>query len=332
MYSTTAFDMLPAQTPSTHFAPFCSKGATSSILAGFILLAFLSTATAADFSGSLKGVSITDAQVTNKPPTAVFTYKQDGGTIIFDASGSSDPDGSITKYKWGFGNGTASEGVTTTYTLTNTANFQVTLTVIDNNNGVALSQQTITSSSTGISDLFTGVDGTLLATHNPAWGNMGATYLVSNVSIASNQARGAVYIFSGARHTTSSSDISQFVAKSYTTTGTQKRPHVRASSTSRGYSFKMGNPSGLNFRNIEIEKDGAYFKECAMPDKICTSDHTLKITASGTSSVTITAYVDGEQMCQAVDSSSPIMSGNPGFSILGDGVPAGNNIDDWQDY
>jgi len=121
-------------------------------LAGFIFLAFLSTATAADFSGNLKGVSITDATATNKPPTATFTYTQNGNIITFDASGSSDSDGSIAKYKWTFGDGTTSEGATATYTLTGTGNLQVTLTVVDNSNGVALSQQIITN---GIADDFT---------------------------------------------------------------------------------------------------------------------------------------------------------------------------------
>lgn len=121
-------------------------------LAGLLSLALLATATAAEFSGSLKGVSITDEQVTNNPPTAAFTYKQDLETITFDASGSSDADGSITKYKWDFGNGTTSEGATVAYTLIDTASLKVTLTVVDNNNGVALSQQAITPA--GIVDDF----------------------------------------------------------------------------------------------------------------------------------------------------------------------------------
>lgn len=123
------------------------KGVHCAVLAGVLSLALFvnaTIATAADFSGSLKGVSITDAQATNISPTAAFTYKQDLESITFDASGSSDADGSITKYKWDFGDGTTSEGATATYKLINTIKLQVTLTVVDNNNGVSLSQQTIT--------------------------------------------------------------------------------------------------------------------------------------------------------------------------------------------
>lgn len=154
MHTTTASHIILAQAPSPRFAPLCIKSLRSMALAGCISLAFLTPATAADFSGSLKGVSITDAQATNKPPTATFTYTQNGDIVTLDASGSSDPDGTISKYKWTFGDGTTSEGATATYTLSGTSKLNVTLTVVDNNNGVALSQQTITPASKGIADDF----------------------------------------------------------------------------------------------------------------------------------------------------------------------------------
>ncbi|WP_306549707.1 PKD domain-containing protein [Desulfobulbus sp.] len=123
-------------------------------LTGLLSLAFVIPANAVDFSGSLTGVTITDAKVTNSPPVATFTYKQDGETLLFDASGSSDPDGSITAYKWDFGSGSVAEGATSSYTPTSPANVQVTLTVVDNNNGVALSQRTVGLAPKGVQDDF----------------------------------------------------------------------------------------------------------------------------------------------------------------------------------
>jgi len=143
--------------PYTSFLTRMSLGTSGlhyTALAGLISLVLFTSATATDFSGSLKGATITDAANTNKPPVATFTYAINGNTVTFDASGSTDPDGNITKYKWDFGNGITSEGVTTTYTLTGPANLQVTLTVVDNNNGVALSQQTISPYSAGVADDF----------------------------------------------------------------------------------------------------------------------------------------------------------------------------------
>lgn len=127
---------------------------TATMLTSLLSLSLISAATATDFSGSLKVVTITDAQATNTPPTATFTYTQNGDVITFDASGSSDPDGSITKYKWTLGDGSTSEGATATYTFTGTTNFDVTLTVVDNSNGVALNQQIITPTQRGFADDF----------------------------------------------------------------------------------------------------------------------------------------------------------------------------------
>ena len=71
----------------------------------------------------------------NQPPTAVITTNATYGnvplTISFDASQSNDPDGSITKYSWDFGDGTTGSGVTTTHTYNNTGEYTVVLTVTD---------------------------------------------------------------------------------------------------------------------------------------------------------------------------------------------------------
>lgn len=138
------------------YASLCARTLHLAVSAAFFSLALCTAGTAADFTGSLKGVTITDAAGTNKPPAAVFTYTQIGNVFTFDAGGSSDTDGSIVKYKWDFGDGTTSEGPTATYTLpaTTTASLQVTLTVVDNSNGAALSQQTIIPTGAGIVDDF----------------------------------------------------------------------------------------------------------------------------------------------------------------------------------
>jgi len=154
MHTTTASHIIPALPPPPHFAPRYIKGAQSAILTGFIFLAVLSSANAADFSGKLKGVSITDAQAVNKPPVAAFTYAQSGDALTFDATGSSDPDGNITKYKWDFGNGVFAEGATASHTILGTDALQVTLTVVDNNNGAALTQQIISLESKNVADTF----------------------------------------------------------------------------------------------------------------------------------------------------------------------------------
>jgi len=145
MHTTTAFHLPFAQSSLTRFAPIWIKGLRSTALAGFITLAFLSPATAADFSGSLKGMSITDAQATNKAPIASFTYTKNGDIFTFDASRSSDPDGNIASYSWDFGDGSKGSGSSATHQYTK-GNYNPTLTITDNSGGIAILQQAVSFS------------------------------------------------------------------------------------------------------------------------------------------------------------------------------------------
>lgn len=68
----------------------------------------------------------------NQPPVANFTFTTSGLTARFNASYSSDPDGSIVNYAWNFGDGTSGSGITTSRTYANGGTYTVTLTVTDN--------------------------------------------------------------------------------------------------------------------------------------------------------------------------------------------------------
>ena len=127
----------PMKTPTT-------QALHTAALTGLLSLTILSPATAADFTGSLKGVTITDAQASNKPPTAAIAYSINDNTVTFDASGSTDTDGSIATYKWDFGDNSTSTGLSTSHSYATYGDFQVTLTVVDNGNAVAVLQKNIT--------------------------------------------------------------------------------------------------------------------------------------------------------------------------------------------
>lgn len=137
------------QIPALHNLPrsfnttsLCIQKLRFAAITGLVSLALCTAATAADFSGSLKGVTITDAQGINKPPVAAFTYTITGNTVTLDASGSSDPDGSIASYQWDLGNGNKASGVTTSVEYA-PGDYAVTLTVADNANGIALAQNKV---------------------------------------------------------------------------------------------------------------------------------------------------------------------------------------------
>jgi PKD repeat protein len=83
----------------------------------------------------------------NQPPQASFTFSptspDPGDVVHFDASASSDPDGSITSYTWDFGDGTTGSGVTVDHAFPAAGTYTVTLTVRDNEGATDTESKTI---------------------------------------------------------------------------------------------------------------------------------------------------------------------------------------------
>jgi len=71
-----------------------------------------------------------------QPPVASFTATPNpalvGSPVAFDASASSDPDGTIVWYNWTFGDTTTGSGVTASHTYATVGTYNTTLTVTDN--------------------------------------------------------------------------------------------------------------------------------------------------------------------------------------------------------
>ena len=118
----------------------CTRIALSVMFLGFLSSANLCYS--ADNTSTLKSVAITDAKGINKPPTAVIKYTNSGAVYTFNASQSSDSDGSIASYKWDFGDGTTATGPTATHSLSSSSD-SVTLTVTDNGGAVMIAREAI---------------------------------------------------------------------------------------------------------------------------------------------------------------------------------------------
>jgi len=69
------------------------------------------------------------------PPVGSFNIPGNASvnhSMVFDASGSYDPDGAIQSYVWDFGDGTTYSGAIVVHTYENPGEYTVTLTVTDN--------------------------------------------------------------------------------------------------------------------------------------------------------------------------------------------------------
>jgi len=91
--------------------------------------------------------------VVNSPPSASFSYTPlnpvENETITFDASSSSDSDGTIVSYQWDFGDGEMAAGSKVEHTYTSQGKYKVTLTVTDNDGAQKSTYKYITVSHAG---------------------------------------------------------------------------------------------------------------------------------------------------------------------------------------
>ncbi|MDW8069690.1 MAG: PKD domain-containing protein [Anaerolineae bacterium] len=83
----------------------------------------------------------------NLPPQAEFLVEPEtayvGEPILFDASPSSDPDGTIVSYEWEFGDGDRDAGVTVAHAYREAGEYTVTLTVRDDRGATDTAQATV---------------------------------------------------------------------------------------------------------------------------------------------------------------------------------------------
>jgi PKD repeat protein len=100
------------------------------------------TATDQDYGVTSDSRTVT-VNAVNAPPVASFTAVCNGLTCTFNASGSSDPDGTIATYVWDLGDQTIGSGMSFAHSYATPGNYEVTLTVTDNTGGTGTNTRSI---------------------------------------------------------------------------------------------------------------------------------------------------------------------------------------------
>ncbi len=99
--------------------------------------------TVTDASGATSTTSA-PIEISNALPAAEFTSSVNGLEATFDATASSDPDGTVTGYAWSFGDGATATGATAEHTYAEAGDQEVSLTVTDNSGGTNSITRTVT--------------------------------------------------------------------------------------------------------------------------------------------------------------------------------------------
>jgi PKD repeat protein len=128
-----------------------------------------------------------DAAV-NQPPVASFTYECTDLSCSFDASASSDPDGTIVNYGWNLGDGNAPTGIEINHTYGQPGTYTVILTVTDDENATGSETQSVTVGGASPGPIYV-ADITLSG--KQAGPNLSATAVVTLVDGGDNPVAGA---------------------------------------------------------------------------------------------------------------------------------------------
>ncbi|WP_327328886.1 malectin domain-containing carbohydrate-binding protein [Halobellus limi] len=129
-------------------------------------------------------------QAPNASVTASATDVETGESIDFDASASSDPDGSIASYEWDFdGDGTTdATGAQASHAFQSAGTYQVNLTVTDDAGATASAQQTISVSEPASSNVVYRVNtggSEVSVSDEPNWEN-DSSYLLTNGGVTTH--------------------------------------------------------------------------------------------------------------------------------------------------
>jgi serine protease len=148
------------------------QAASYNAVSGYYEAAWDTTAETEDSQVTLRAHAVDNASQTtesapvtvsvnnsNQPPAAAFSYSCTSNVCSFNASASSDADGTTLAYAWSFGDGLTGVGKTTSHTFTAVGTYVVTLTVTDELGATGTRSENVTVASVNNTSHVSDLDG-----------------------------------------------------------------------------------------------------------------------------------------------------------------------------
>ncbi len=254
-------------------------------------------------------VQVTAPVVTpaNQAPTAAFTSTAKDLTASFDASTSTDADGTVASYAWAFGDGTTGTGKTATHAYAAAGTYAVSLTVTDDK-GLASAKKdgTVTVTAPVVAPPAAGIlaQDTFTRTAANGWGTAetgGAWRITGNASIL-KVADGKAQVASpaGETRTASLDAVSTTASDAQVSFALDKVPtgggsYVRINSRQVGTSYYQTQVWVRSTGQVMIvqSENGTNLKSVVVPNVTYTAGQQLRVRAqvTGTSPTTMNAKV-----------------------------------------
>ncbi|WP_346621723.1 PKD domain-containing protein [Blastococcus montanus] len=138
--------------PATPTVTRTDSSASLQAAGGLGLSAYLSGSSTAPLAVRFTGLTAVPVGASepepepNAAPQGAFTATADQLTGSFDATGSTDTDGTVTGWAWDFGDGTTGTGATVTHVYETAGTYTVRLTVTDDQGATGTAERTLTVS------------------------------------------------------------------------------------------------------------------------------------------------------------------------------------------
>jgi PKD repeat protein len=143
---------VPVDTTQPDYPYFAVTNGTGNATYGVLQVSATASTLSAAFQRASGGtfadsfVITAGAPAPNQPPTAAFTASPAGLGVSFDATGSSDADGTVAGYAWDFGDGQTGSGATPNHAYAAPGTYAVRLTVTDDDGATAATTRSVTVS------------------------------------------------------------------------------------------------------------------------------------------------------------------------------------------